>query len=97
MSAVPYGLEPILAGDLAGSLSFADGVRNFASCQKRLQRCFAQPCWDGRVKLVLHLWHRLAGSIAADERLPRYWPAILPLAFAEPPLPVALSAGVGGL
>lgn len=83
---VPNGVEPILAGDLATTLIFAERVRIFASCHKRLQRCFAQPCWEGGVKMVLHLWHRLAASIAADQRLARYWPAILPLAFVEPPL-----------
>lgn len=82
----PNGLESILAGDLASALTFAERVRIFATCHKRLQRCFAQPCWEGGVKLILNLWHRLAGSIAADERLPRCWPAILPLAFVEPPL-----------
>lgn len=83
---VSHGLDSVLAADLTSSLNFADRVLLFARCHKQLQRCFAQPCWEGGVKVILHLWHRLAHSIAADERLSRYWPAILPLAFVEPPL-----------
>jgi hypothetical protein len=83
---VPYDLHSLLAGDLASNLTFAERVRIFASCHRRLQRCFAEACWEGGVKLILQIWQRLGGSIAADERLSRYWPAILPLAFIEPPL-----------
>lgn len=81
-----HGIEQLLAGELPATLPFAERIQIFARCHKVLQGCFAQPCWDGGVHSVLQLWRRLARSIAADPRLTECWPALLPLAFIEPPL-----------
>jgi hypothetical protein len=83
---VSHGLVQLLASDLTATLSFAERLQIFARCHKVLQGCFAHPCWDGGAHSVLQLWRRLARSIAADPRLTECWPALLPLAFIEPPL-----------
>ena len=81
-----HGLDEILAGDLGQGLGLAGQIQIFARCHKELQRCFAPPCWQGGVNQILRLWRRLGGSLATDPRLEGYWPALLPLAFIEPPL-----------
>jgi hypothetical protein len=83
---VAHGIGQLLASELTATLSFAERIQIFARCHKVLQRCFAQLCWDGGVHSILQLWRRLACSIAADPRLTEFWPALLPLAFIEPPL-----------
>jgi hypothetical protein len=83
---VSHGIGQLRASELTDTLSFAERIQIFARCHKVLQGCFAQPSWEGGVHSVLQLWRRLARSIAADPRLTECWPALLPLAFIEPPL-----------
>jgi hypothetical protein len=83
---VSHGLGQLLASEPPVTLSFAERIQIFARCHKVLQGCFAQPSWECGVHIVLQLWRRLARSIAADPRLTECWPALLPLAFIEPPL-----------
>lgn len=83
---LPYGLDSLLAGNLSEILGLADRLRIFARCHKELQRCFALPCWQGGVDHILRIWRRIGGSLAADDRLAGCWPALLLLAFVEPPL-----------
>ena len=81
-----HGLDEILAGDVGQRLGFADQIQIFARCHKELQCCFAPACWQGGVDEILRLWRRIGGSLEPTPRLERYWPALLTLAFIEPPL-----------
>jgi hypothetical protein len=83
---VPHRLGGILKGDLTGTLPFAARVRIFAHCHKQLQRCFAPPCWEAGIRQILGLWRGLAASLAGDPRLDPSWPALLLLAFVDPPI-----------
>ena len=83
---LPYGLDSLLADDLSEVLGLADRLRILARCHKELQRCFALPCWQGGVDHILRIWRQIGTSLAADHRLAGCWPALLLLAFIEPPL-----------